>query len=88
MRCFFNLVKENERLVDEEGTHVEDLTSLEEQAMLAVRETLEDLQLTDIDNWRLEITDAAGAVLMTFPLVRQVGRSSETVAPAASRETQ
>ena len=72
MRCFFNLVDCHNSMLDPEGVEVADLEELRAEVSEAVEEMrlAEPAAARDWNGWRLEVTDPAGAVLLTVDLDR------------------
>ena len=70
MRCYFNLVNTHQTFLDHEGAEVEDL---DQAHRLAVEAAVEMIRKGEADiagwrGWRMEATDASGAVLFTISL--------------------
>ena len=70
MQCHFNLADAHQTLFDEEGVEVEDV---DQARTLAIEVALDlirtgEAQIADWRGWRLEATDALGAVLFTLRL--------------------
>jgi hypothetical protein len=71
MRIYFHLAKDDEFIRDPEGVEVADL----EEARAAALNTIAELRHEDPaaprdwSGWSLRVTDAAGRVLFTLPLV-------------------
>jgi hypothetical protein len=70
MRCYFNLISDDETMLDDEGVEVRDLDQAWAQALKAVAELRDEAEgdLIDWDRWRLEATDATGKVLFSLKL--------------------
>jgi len=70
MRCYFNLRRGDEFVLDRNGLDVSDLVEARREAQAAVCETLESV--ADPPGlwveWVMEVTDADGAVLFSIPL--------------------
>jgi len=60
----------HERILDETGIEVSDLEAAHYQALKAIQELKQEDDSDDIDwhGWQLEVTDAAGRVLLSIPL--------------------
>jgi len=70
MRCYFNLMSDDETLLDEEGVEVRDLDQAWAQALKAIAELRQEAEfdLTEWERWRLEATDSTGKVLFSIRL--------------------
>lgn len=70
MHCFFHLVHTHERILDETGIEVSDLEAAHYQAIKAIQELRQEGEDEEVDwrGWQLEVTDAAGNVLLAIPL--------------------
>lgn len=70
MRCYFNLISDDETLLDNEGVDVKDLDQAWAQALKAIAELRQetDVDFTEWERWRLEATDSAGRVLFSIKL--------------------
>ncbi|PVE21823.1 hypothetical protein DC522_24495 [Microvirga sp. KLBC 81] len=70
MRCYFNLVSDEETMLDDEGVEVRDLDQAWAQALKAIAELREEAEgdFIEWDRWRLEATDAKGKVLFSIKL--------------------
>ena len=68
MRCYFNLVCSRDRIDDDDGIEVSDPSALTAQATQAILELLEEQDPREaFQEWKLEVTDAAGTILMVVP---------------------
>ncbi len=72
MRCFFNLVDCHSSMLDPEGVEVGDMEELRAEVAKAIEEMrlAEPAAARDWNGWRMEVTDSAGAVLLTIDLDR------------------
>jgi len=70
MRCYFNLVDAHQTLTDPHGVEVEDLDQAHRLALEAAGEMIPkgEADLAGWREWRMEVTDASGAVLFTISL--------------------
>jgi hypothetical protein len=70
MRLYFHLAAAHDSILDEIGIEVEDLDHARSEALRAIAELKdEDPSATrDFSGWRLEATDAAGAVVFSICL--------------------
>lgn len=70
MRCYFNLISDNETMLDDEGIEVSDLDQAWAQALKAISELREETEgeFIEWDQWKLEATDSAGKVLFSIKL--------------------
>jgi hypothetical protein len=70
MRCYFNLISDDQNFVDDKGVEVRDLDQARAQAMTAIEELRreDDLEADDWNRWTLEVTGASGDVLFTVRL--------------------
>ena len=70
MHCFFHLVNTHDRILDEAGVEVSDLEAAHYQALKAIQELRQEGEADEVDwsDWQLEVTDAAGNVLLSIPL--------------------
>jgi hypothetical protein len=70
VRFYFNLVRGREILEDEEGLEVADLHLARTEALQALRELkrAEPAASANWTGWRLDVTDASGAVLGSINL--------------------
>jgi hypothetical protein len=70
MKFYFNLVSDDETIIDDEGIEVRDLDQAWAQALKAIAELREEggEDLTEWDNWRLEATDDSGRVHFSIKL--------------------
>ena len=70
MRCYFNLISDDETMIDDEGVEVRDLDQAWAQALKAVAELRAeaDGDLIEWDRWRLEAADPNGKVLFSIKL--------------------
>ena len=68
MRLYFHLAAAHDSILDEIGIEVEDLDHARSEAMRAIAELkVEDSSAAqDFSGWRLEVTDAAGAVVFSI----------------------
>jgi hypothetical protein len=67
MRYYFNLINHTERILDDTGIEVS--TPEQAQALKAVQEMrAEGEDSTEWNDWRLEVSDAAGAVAFSVSL--------------------
>ncbi|WP_414473415.1 DUF6894 family protein [Microvirga sp. M2] len=74
MRCYFNLISDDETMIDDEGVEVRDLDQAWAQALKAVMELRAEADGEPIewDRWRLEATDGDGRVLFTIKLTHNL----------------
>lgn len=74
MRCYFNLISDDETMIDDEGVEVRDLDQAWAQALKAVMELRAEAEgeLIEWDRWRLEATDMNGNVLFTVKLTHNL----------------
>ena len=72
MRCFFNLVSAHSSIPDSEGFEVADMEELRADVSKAIEEMRlgEPDAARDWNGWRMEVTDSAGAILLTIDLGR------------------
>ena len=70
MKCFFNLANRHQTIPDDEGVEVADVDEARTLAREAAAEMIQagEAQIEDWRGWRLEATDASGAVLFTISL--------------------
>jgi hypothetical protein len=70
MRCYFNLINDNETLLDDEGVEVRDLDQAWAQALKAIAELREEaeIDITEWERWRLEAIDSTGKILFSLNL--------------------
>ena len=69
MRYYFNLINHTERILDDTGIEVSTLEQAQAQALKAVQEMrAEGEDSAEWDEWRLEVSDAAGAVAFSVRL--------------------
>ena len=70
MWCYFNLVEAFQTIVDDEGVEVADVDEARTLALEVIAEMIQqgEAQIADWRGWRLEVTDASGAVLFTISL--------------------
>jgi hypothetical protein len=70
VRVYFKLVRGREILDDEEGLDVADLPVARTEALQALRELkrAEPAAIANWTGWRLDVTDASGAVLHSINL--------------------
>jgi len=70
MRCHFDLASAHQTLPDDQGVEVADLDEARTLARDAIREAIQegDLTIADCPGWRLEARDASGAILFTIRL--------------------
>ena len=72
MRCFFNLLDSGSSITDLDGVEVTHVAELGAE----VAKAIEEMRLGEPDaakgwtGWRMEVTDSAGAVLLTVDLGR------------------
>jgi hypothetical protein len=74
MKCFFNLVSDDETMIDDEGVEVRDLNQAWAQALKAVAELRAEAEGETIewDRWRLEAVDSSGNILFKIELTHQL----------------
>jgi len=70
MRCFFNLVSDDETMIDDEGVEVRDIDQAWAQALKAIAELRAEAEgeFIDWDRWSLQALDANGNVLFSVKL--------------------
>lgn len=70
MRCYFNLVSDDETMIDEEGVEVRNIDQAWAQALKAIAELREEAEgdFIEWDRWSLQATDASGAILFSLKL--------------------
>jgi hypothetical protein len=70
MRCYFNLISDDETMIDDEGVEVRDLDQAWAQALKAIAELRAEAEgdLIEWDRWRLEAADSNGKVLFSVKL--------------------
>jgi hypothetical protein len=70
MRCYFNLVDAHQTLTDHQGVEVEDLDQVRGLAVEAAVEMIRkgEADIAGWRGWKMEVTDASGAVLFTISL--------------------
>jgi hypothetical protein len=70
MRCYFHLVNGQETIADDTGIEISDLTTAQDMALQAIEDIREEaIQLgASWQDWRLDIVDLAGCVLLSIPL--------------------
>jgi hypothetical protein len=69
MRYYFNLINHTERILDDTGIEVSTLEQAQVQALRAVQEMRDEGgDSAEWDDWRLEVSDAAGAVAFSVSL--------------------
>jgi hypothetical protein len=70
MRCYFNLVDSRGCILDREGVEVADMEALREEVATAINEMkhADPAAARDWRGWQMEVTDSAGAVLLTINL--------------------
>jgi FtsZ-binding cell division protein ZapB len=70
MRCYFHLVSRHDVILDNIGVEVADLESAEAEARQAIRDLRQEDDQTDEEwqGWQLNVTDAAGQLLVSIPL--------------------
>jgi hypothetical protein len=69
MRYYFNLINHTERILDDIGIEVSTLEQAHAQALKAVQEMrAEGDDSAEWDDWRLEVSNAAGAVAFSVSL--------------------
>jgi hypothetical protein len=73
MLCYFHLVSCHEVIPDETGIEILDLDAARIGALKAVRELREEVRQLDGDwrEWRIDVTDVSGTVLMSIRLDAQ-----------------
>ena len=74
MRCYFNLVSDDETMIDDEGVEVKNLDQAWAQALKAIAELRAEADGESIewDRWRLEATDSSGKVLFALKLTHSL----------------
>ncbi|WP_425286931.1 DUF6894 family protein [Microvirga guangxiensis] len=74
MRCYFNLISDDETMLDDEGVEVKDLDQAWAQALKAIAELRAEAEgeFIEWDRWRLEATDASGKVLFALKLTHSL----------------
>jgi FtsZ-binding cell division protein ZapB len=70
MRCYFHLVSRHDVILDNIGVEVANLESAEAEAQQAIRDLRQEDDQTDEEwqGWQLNVTDAAGQLLLSIPL--------------------
>ena len=70
MRCYFHLVSRHEVILDNIGVEVSNLESAEAEARQAIWDLRQEDDQTDEEwqGWQLNVTDAAGQLLLSIPL--------------------
>ena len=70
MRCYFHLVSRHDMILDNIGVEVANLERAEAEARQAIRDLRQEDDLADEEwqGWQLNVTDAAGQVLLSIPL--------------------
>ncbi|MGO4705701.1 hypothetical protein AB4072_07985 [Microvirga sp. 2MCAF38] len=70
MRCFFNLVREDEIIPDPVGIEVEDIVQARVQALHAIAEMREEIgdAIGNWEDWQLQVVDSVGRTLFTVDL--------------------
>jgi hypothetical protein len=68
MKCYFNLVSDENELVDHDGIEVRDLAQAQAQAERAIEELRDNEEAASWESWSLEATDANGTVLFSIGL--------------------
>lgn len=70
MRCFFNLVSEDETMIDDEGVEVRNIDQAWAQALKAIAELRAEAgsEVVDWERWSLQATDANGNILFAVKL--------------------
>ncbi len=70
MRCYFNLIRDHEELIDDEGVLVSDFESAKAQAMMAVSELQQESCgiVEDWSGWQLNVVNEEGYLLWSVPL--------------------
>jgi hypothetical protein len=69
MRYYFNLINHTERILDDTGIEVSTPEQAQAQALKAVQEMrAEGEDSAEWNDWRLEVSDAAGAVAFCVSL--------------------
>ena len=71
MRLYFHLAAVHDSILDEVGIEVEDLDEAESETMRAIADMkVEDHSAAqELNGWRLEVTDAAGAVVFSIDFI-------------------
>jgi len=74
MRCYFNLISDDETIIDDEGVEVRDLDQAWAQALKAIAELRAEAggEMIEWDHWRLEATDPSGNVLFSIKLTHSL----------------
>lgn len=74
MRCYFNLVSDDETILDDEGVEVRDLDQARAQALKAIAELRAeaDDEMIDWNRWRLDATDPSGQILFSIRLTHSL----------------
>ncbi len=72
MRCYFHLMSGSEVIRDPEGVEVTSLDGARTQAHKAIQDLVQEdpTSAASWAGWRLEVCDAAGAVLFSISLDR------------------
>jgi FtsZ-binding cell division protein ZapB len=70
MRCYFHLVSRHDVILDNIGVEVANLESAEAEARQAIRDLRQEDDQADEEwqGWQLNVTDAAGQLLLSIPL--------------------
>ncbi len=70
MRFFFNLVCDDEAMIDDEGVEVRDIDHARVQALKAIAELRQEAgtDLAEWSRWRLEVLDETGDVVFALQL--------------------
>jgi hypothetical protein len=67
MRLFFHLLDGSETVLDEEGVEVDDPNEALKVAWNAVQELIGERGAGAVQDWTLNVSDAAGTVLFSIP---------------------
>jgi hypothetical protein len=69
-RYFFHLYKGEEVIRDESGIELDLLHDLHDAIVASAREMLrnKELDTSDLEGWEVRVVDAAGTVVLAFPL--------------------
>lgn len=70
MRCYFNLISDDESMIDDEGVEVRDIDQAWAQALKAIAELRDEAEgeFIEWDRWTLQATDSKGNILFTVKL--------------------
>jgi Domain of unknown function (DUF6894) len=69
MRCYFHLVSRHETISDDTGLEVSDLEAVQyhpRQAIHELRRAVDHIG-QEWQDWRLDVADPSGRVLLSFP---------------------